>query len=71
MLLNSYFLSLQLNIITNIQEYTNFTVLDTTSFFYQWFLYLDYYFIFTIVIHHGQEIFQVSIIRYIKSLPYV
>lgn len=50
---NSYSLSLQLKIIANIQGYTNFAILDATSFFYQWVFYLYYRFMVTIITHHS------------------
>lgn len=50
---DSYSLLLQLEIIANVQGYTNLAILDAASFFYQWRLHPDYYFIFTVVTHCG------------------
>ena len=67
---DSYPLPLQSEIIANVQGYTNLAVLDATSFFYQWRLHPDHYFLFTIVTHRGQETFQVPIMGYINSIAY-
>lgn len=68
---DSYFLPLQSEIIADVQGCTNLAILDVASFFYQWRLYPDHCFIFTIVTHHGQETFQVPIIGYINLVAYV
>ena len=68
---DSYPLSLQLEIIANVQGCTNLADLDATSFFYQWLLHPDHCFIFTIITHHEQETFQVPIMGYINSVAYV
>lgn len=58
---DSYPLPLQSEIIANIQGCINLAILDAASFFYQWLLYLDHCFMFTVVTHHGQETFEVPI----------
>lgn len=68
---DSYPLLLQSEIIANIQGYTNLAVLDAASFFYQWRLYPDHCFIFTVITHRGQETFQVPIMEYINLVAYV
>lgn len=68
---DTYSLLLQSDIIANIQGCINLPVLDTISFFYQWLLYPDHRYMFTVVIHRGQETFQVPIIDYINSIVYV
>ena len=68
---NAYPLSLQSEIIANVQGYTNLAVLDAASFFYQWLLHPDHRYMFTIVTHRGQETFQVPIMGYINSVAYV
>ena len=70
-LFDSYPLSLQLEIIANVQEYTKLAVFDAASFFYQWRLHPDHCFMFTVITHHGQATFQVPIIGYINSVAYV
>ncbi len=56
-LLDSYPLPLQSEIIANVQGCTNLAVLDVASFFYQWRLHPDHRFMFTVVTHRGQETF--------------
>lgn len=68
---DSYSLFLQLKIIANIQEYINFAILDVISFFYQWVFYLYYHFMVTIITHHSQKFFHISIIEYINLVTYV
>lgn len=68
---DSYPLLVQLEIIANFQGYINFAILDTVLFFYQWCLHSDYCFMFTIIIHYSQKIFQVLIMGYINSVVYV
>lgn len=41
------------------------------SFFYQWLLYPDHWYMFTIVTYRGQEIFQAPIMGYINLVTYV
>ena len=66
-----YPLSLQSEIIANVQDCTNLAVLDAVSSLYQWRLHPDHCFIFTVITHCGQETFQVPIIGYINSVAYV
>ncbi len=54
---DAYSLPLQSDIIASVQGCTNLAVLDAASFFYQWLLYLDYQYMFTIVTYQGQETF--------------
>lgn len=54
---NYYPLLLKSEIIANVQGYINLAVFDAASFFYQWCLYSDHSFIFTIVTHCGQKTF--------------
>lgn len=68
---DSYSLLFQSKIITNVQGCTNLAILDSVSFFYQWFFHLDHRFIFTTITYRGQKTFQVLIIRYINSVAYV
>lgn len=68
---DSYQLSLQSEIIANVQGCTNLAIFDAASFFYQWLLYPDYCFMFTVVTHRGQETFQVPIMVYINFVAYV
>lgn len=56
-LLDSYPLPLGSEIIANVQGCTNLAVLDAASFFYQWRLYLDHRFMFTVVTDREQKIF--------------
>ena len=71
MLPDLFLLSLQSEIIANVQSCTNLAILDTALFFYQWRFHLIQRFMFTIVTYHGQEIFQVPIIGYINLMAYV
>ena len=68
---DSYPLPLQSDIIATVQGCTHLAVLDATSFFYQWRLYPDFRYMFTVVTHRGQKTFQVPIIGYINSVVYV
>lgn len=68
---NSYSLPLQSKIITSVLGCTNLAFLDTLSLFYQWLLHSDHRFMFTVVTHRGQEIFQVRIMGYISSMAYI
>ncbi len=68
---DSYSFPLQSEIIANVQGCTNLAVLDVASFFYQWRLHSDHRFIFTVIIHRGQETFLVPIMGYINSVAYV
>lgn len=70
-LLNFYLLSLQLEILANVQGCTNLAILDAALFFYQWLFHLNQRFIFIIVTNHNQKIFQVPIMRYIIWMAYV
>lgn len=70
-LFNSYSLLLQSKIIAKIQRCINLAVCNAASFFYQWRLYFDYCFMFTVIIYCSQEIFQVPIIRYNNLVVYV
>lgn len=70
-LLDSHPLPLQSEIIANVSGCTNLVVLDVISFFYQWCLYLDHCFMFIVIIHYGQKIFQVPIMGYINLVAYV
>ena len=68
---DSYPLLLQSKIITNVQECINLFVLDTASFFYQWRLYPNHRFMFTVVTYRSQKTFQVLIIKYINLVAYL
>lgn len=48
---DAYPLPLQSDIIASDQGCTNLAILDTTSFFYQWFLHPDYQYMFIVVTH--------------------
>lgn len=56
-LADSYLLPLQSEIIAHVQECTNLAVLDAALFFYQWRLQPNHCFMFTVIIHRGQETF--------------
>lgn len=58
---NAYILPLESEIISNIQRYTNLAEFHAASFFYQWLLFPDHYYIFNEVIYQGQESFQMLI----------
>lgn len=64
-------LTLSLEMIANVQRCTNFTILNTAFFFYQWLFYLDHCFIFIVVTHYNQKTFQVLIIGYINLVAYI
>ena len=68
---NAYLLLLQSEIIANVQGYTNLAILNAASFFYQWLLHPNHCYMFNIITHRGQEIFQVPIMGYINSVAYV
>lgn len=68
---DAYSLALQSNIIASIYGYTNLAILDATSFFYQWLLHSDYWYIFIIITYWGLETFQVSIMGYNNLVAYV
>lgn len=68
---NSYALLLQSEIIVYVLSCINFAVLNAALIFYQWLLYPDYHFIFTIVTHCGQKSFYIPVIKYINSVVYV
>lgn len=44
---------LQLEIIANVQGCTNLAVFDAALFFYEWCLYPNHCFIFTVITHRG------------------
>lgn len=68
---DAYPLPLQLNIIANVQRCINLAILDVALFFYQWLLHLDHQYMFTIITHQEQKIFQVPIMGYINLVVYV
>lgn len=68
---DTYSFPLQLNIIANVQWYTNLAILNIAFFFYQWLLYLDHQYIFTIITYWEQKIFQVLISDYINLVAYI
>ena len=70
-LLDSYPLLLQSEIIANVQGCTNLAMLNAASFFYQWQLYPDHCFMSTIITHRGQKTFHVPIMGYINLVAYV
>ena len=47
------------------------SVLDATSFFYQWRLHPDYRYMMTVVSHRGQKSFNVPIMGCVNSIAYV
>lgn len=65
---DTYLLPLQSDIIANVGGCTHLAVLDAASFFYQWRLHLDFWYMFTVKTHRGPETFQVSIMGYINSV---
>lgn len=68
---DAYFFPLQSDIIASVQECTILAVLDAALFFYQWLLHSDHLYMFTIVTHCGQKIFQILIIGYINLVAYI
>lgn len=50
---DAYPLPLQLDIIASVRGCTHLVILDIASFFYQWRLYPDFYYMFTVVTHRG------------------
>lgn len=68
---DSYPLSLQSEIIANVQGGINLAVIDAAYFFYYLRLHPDHRFMFTIVTHRGQETFQVPIMGYLNSVAYI
>lgn len=70
-ILNAYFLLLQIKIITNIQKCINLVIFNMVFFFYQQLLYLNHQFIFLIITHRGQKIFYIFIIDYINLVAYI
>ena len=70
-LLDVYSLSLQNDIISDFRKCTHISILDATTFFYQWRIYFDDVYKQIIVTHKEQEIFFVSIMKNKNSILYV
>ena len=68
---DAHLLPLQSDIIATLQGCTHISVLDATSFFYQWHVHPDYEYLFTVVTHRGQETFKVPIIGCMNSIIYI
>lgn len=68
---NVYFVFLQDEIISDLQECNQLLVLDAISFFYQWRVYNFNTFKLTIVTHRGQKTFLVLVMRYQSSITYI
>ena len=68
---DAYSLSLQSDIIANIQECTHISILDAVFFFYQWKTHSNDAYKQTIVTFRDQEIFLVSIMSNRNSVLYV
>ena len=71
LLSNAYSLSLQSDIISDLQECSHISVLDATSFFYQWKTHPEDTYKQTIVIFRGQKTFLVPVMSNRNSVPYV
>ena len=68
---DAYPLPLQGDIIASMQGCTHISVLDASSFFYQWRLHPDYWHMVTVVTHRGQESFKVPVMGCSNSIAYV
>lgn len=66
-----YLLSLWSKIIANVQKCINLVVFDAASFFYEWLLYPDHCFMFTVITYYDQKTFQIFILGYINSVAYI
>ena len=71
LLLDAYSLPLQNDIISDLRKCTHISILDATTFFYQWKTHPDDVYKQTIVTHRGQETFLVPVMRNRNSIPYV
>ena len=71
LLFDVYSLSLQNDIISDFRKCTHISILDATTFFYQWKTHFDDVYKQIIVIHREQEIFLVLIMRNRNSILYV
>ena len=69
--LNTYFMSLQTNITTLVTDCSYISVFDAVSFFYQWLVRLADRYKFTIMSHREQKQFNIAVMSYKNSSPYV
>ena len=68
---DAYPVPLQSEVIASLQGCNIISVLDASSFFYQWRVHPDYRHMLTIVTHRGQETVNVPIIGCMNSVAYV
>ena len=69
--LDAYSISSQSNIINELRNCTHISVLDVSSFFYQWRMHSANTYKLTVVTHRDQETFLVSIMNCRNSVTYV
>ena len=68
---DSYLLSLQMNIISAVQDSHYISTVNCISFFYQWLINSADKFKFTVIFHWEQEHFNVAVMDYWNSPPYI
>ena len=68
---DAYPIPIQADIISAVQNCDYITVVDYTSFFYQWRVHPDHRPRLTVVTHRGQENFNVAVMGYKNSIAYV
>lgn len=68
---DAYSLPAQSKIIAILQDCINISVLDATSFFYQWQIHPDYRHMLIIVTHCSQETFNIPVMGCKNSVAYV
>ena len=68
--LNTYFLFLQSDIIMSILECKYISVMNDTDFFYQWWVVMKNHKKFTIINHHELKIVSIAFMSYQKSSSY-
>ena len=68
---DAYPVPLQSDVIAKLRGCTHISVLDASSFFYQWRIHPDYHHLQTVVSHRGQETFLVPIMGNMNSISYV
>ena len=68
---DSYPLPLQTDIISAVQGCRYISIIDCASFFFQWLVAEEDRYKFTVVTHRGQEYFNVVILGFCNSPPYI
>ena len=68
---DAYPVPLQGEIISSLIGCSHISVLDASSFFYQWRVYPDFQHMLTVVSYRGQETFKVPIMGYMNSIAYI